>query len=112
MSGGRNARIILIREYVHSMRERIAVLRGRSDGGQHALATAYQEIETAHEELTVADEELRAQADALEALRASTADELRHYRRLFDEAPDGYVVTDAHGVVLEANRTIAAALHV
>ena len=113
MTGGNDARIIQIRDYVTSMRQRIATLRtGAEDRSPHALATAFQEIETAHEELTVADEELRMQAEALESLRAGFSDELRHYRRLFEEAPDGYVVTDGHGIILEANRTLATALHV
>jgi PAS domain S-box-containing protein len=38
--------------------------------------------------------------------------DLRHYRELFDGSPDGYVLTDAHGAILEGNRTLAAMLGV
>jgi PAS domain S-box-containing protein len=35
-----------------------------------------------------------------------------HYRALFDFAPDGYLATDGHGKILEANRVAGALLHV
>jgi PAS domain S-box-containing protein len=35
-----------------------------------------------------------------------------HYRALFDFAPDGYLATDGHGKILEANRAAGALLHV
>ena len=38
--------------------------------------------------------------------------DLRHYRELFDGSPDGYALTDGHGVILEGNRTLAAMLGV
>jgi two-component system, NarL family, sensor histidine kinase UhpB len=38
--------------------------------------------------------------------------EVAHYRALFDFAPDGYLATDGHGRILEANRAAGALLHV
>jgi PAS domain S-box-containing protein len=34
-------------------------------------------------------------------------DSARHYRRLFEQAPDGYLATDASGTIREANRAAA-----
>lgn len=115
--GGTEARgkLVLIREYVASMRERSAALRSRiRDGsrGETATAEVLEELETAHEELAVADEELHLQRAALENIRHGLSSELRHFRDLFDHAPDGYVETDAHGVVRAVNQTIAVQLGV
>jgi PAS domain S-box-containing protein len=65
---------------------------------------ALQELDTAHEELRVAEEELHSQADELTASHTELAFERSRYRELFDAAPEPYLTTDAHGVILEANR--------
>ena len=67
----------------------IASLREQLDG-----------IEVAYEELEQQSEELDTTREALEHQR-------HRYRHLFDEAPFGYLVTDVHGVVEEANRVAA-----
>ncbi len=63
--------------------------------------------QTTIEELNVAEEELRQQNEEL--VQASTAleSERRRYHELFDFAPDCYLVTDAHGVIREANLAAA-----
>jgi PAS domain S-box-containing protein len=66
----------------------------------------------AMEELTCALEELRAANEELVAARQATDSEQRRYRELFDLAPDGYLVTDIHGVIQEANRAAVALLNV
>ncbi len=110
-------RLLLIREYVSTMRQRSQALRGRAlgsaPGDQIAAAEACQELETAHEELAVADEELRAQSlRSSNGSRQELAGEVRRFRDLFDHAPDGYVETDTRAVVRLANRTIAARLNI
>ncbi|ELS30725.1 MULTISPECIES: PAS domain S-box protein [Pseudanabaena] len=47
---------------------------------------------------------LRASLIELEVHQQSIAGELDRYRELFDFAPDGYFVTNAHGDITEANR--------
>jgi PAS domain-containing protein len=67
---------------------------------QDALASldrSVEELQVASEELQVRNEELRLALTELEAER-------RRYRDLFDLAADGYLVTDAREVVVEANR--------
>ena len=64
---------------------------------------ALTEVEVALEELRVADERLREQN--MELLRAHTRidAERERYARLFDEAPEGYFVTDGFGVITQVN---------
>src|SRR5215218_7943387 len=57
-------------------------------------------LEVAYEELEQQNEELDTTREALERQR-------HRYRHLFEEAPFGYLVTDVHGVVEEANRVAA-----
>jgi PAS domain S-box-containing protein len=80
-----------------------------SDTGKLVLQ-ALEEVRTTPEELQVAEEELREQNEELLAARAELDDERRKYQELFDSAPDGYLVTDGNGKILEANRAIALML--
>lgn len=57
------------------------------------------------EELGAIVAELHAQNEEIAAGRSSIESERARYRSLFDAVPDGYVVTDATGVISEANRT-------
>ena len=66
----------------------------------------------AFEELQVAQEELRVQNDALAAADAAADLERERYRDLFEHAPSGYLVTDADGVVCQANRAAGDLLNV
>jgi PAS domain S-box-containing protein len=62
------------------------------------LAVAYEEMDQQTEELETAREELERQ---------------RHrYMSLFEDAPFGYLVTDAHGVIENANRAAANLLNI
>jgi len=69
-------------------------------------------LQTALEELYVAEEELRQQNEKLISARHNIEQERQRYQELFEFAPDGYVVTDIHGVVWEANRVAANLLNV
>lgn len=66
---------------------------------------ALEELSAALEELEVAAEEIHAQNEALAAAQLQIDLEAARFRDLFDLAPDGYVVTDTSGVVVEANRS-------
>src|SRR5215210_2283413 len=65
-----------------------------------ALQESLQELDVAEAELAQQNEELVAAREALEIER-------HRYRELFDEAPFAYLVTDAVGVVEEANLAAA-----
>jgi PAS domain S-box-containing protein len=68
------------------------------------LSEMLQELSSAVEELEVSTEEIRAQNEALEAAQARIDVEVQRYHELFDGAPDGYLVTDENGIILESNR--------
>src|SRR5215208_1717478 len=91
-----------------AVRARVAGLaeRAQSDAvpAPHALESI-QELQSVVEELQVAEEELRLQNEEIEVARESAELERARYEDLFQNAPDGYVVTDASGTVHEANRT-------
>ncbi|MEH1965580.1 PAS domain S-box protein [Nostoc sp.] len=73
---------------------------------------ANQELQQALEELQVVEEELREQNEELAAARELVELERQRYQNLFEFAPDGYLVTDAAGVIQEANRAAATLLAV
>ncbi|HKU44435.1 MAG TPA: PAS domain-containing sensor histidine kinase [Polyangiales bacterium] len=68
------------------------------------MSLALQELDVAHEELRVVEEELHSQAEALNTAYSTLEVERQRYRELFESAPAAYLVTDADGVVVEANR--------
>jgi PAS domain S-box-containing protein len=73
---------------------------------------AAAEVHTHTEQLRVAEEELRQRHGELEAVRASLEAERARYGDLFEFAPVAYLVTDANGTIMEANRPAAAMLNV
>lgn len=75
-------------------------------------AQAFEELSTALEELHVAEEELRAQNEQLIIAHQQIEKERQRYQELFDLAPDGYIVTDADGKILEANSSASTLLNI
>ncbi|MGH7999637.1 MAG: PAS domain-containing sensor histidine kinase [Brasilonema sp.] len=73
---------------------------------------ALEELRTALEELRVAEEELREQNDHLTVANQQIAVERQRYQELFDFAPDGYLVTNIEGKILEANHAAAQLLNI
>jgi PAS domain S-box-containing protein len=65
------------------------------------LAVVNEELQKTLEELRVAEEELRQQNQRLKSER-------QRYQGLFNFAPDGCLITDAVGIIQEANEAIAA----
>lgn len=76
------------------------------------LIEAFEQLQATFEELRVAQEELRQQNDELIAAQDQLEQEQQRYRDLFEFAPDGYLVTDQDGVILEANRAATKLLGV
>jgi PAS domain S-box-containing protein len=69
------------------------------------LSVANEELQTTLEELGAVEEELNQQNQQLKSER-------QRYQDLFNFAPDGYLVTDPFGKIIEANREIALLLAV
>jgi diguanylate cyclase (GGDEF)-like protein/PAS domain S-box-containing protein len=83
----------------------------RSSDGTHAIAeTSFAEISTVVDEMTAISEHLQEENDRLTNDLSTTEAALRRYRDLFHLAPAGQLVTDADGMILEANHASAALL--
>jgi PAS domain S-box-containing protein len=100
-------------EKIDALRSRIESLRLQVD--EHALldrAGALEQLQQSLAELQTAHEELRVQGEELGVTRQQLETERQRYRDLFEYAPEGYIVTDAEGVIRDANRAIAEMLGV
>ena len=73
--------------------------------------TTRHELQKTLEELRIAEVELRAQSESLQRAHNEIEVEHERFRRLFDEAPDGYIVTDSAGVVQDVNQAAALMLN-
>ncbi|MEW5861321.1 MAG: GAF domain-containing protein [Cyanobacteriota bacterium] len=76
------------------------------------LVESWEEHDQTLEELQVALEELRSQNEELIASRQAVEAQRQHYQDLFELAPDGYLVTNSDGVILEANQAAAHLLKI
>ena len=115
---------------VEDLRRENAMLRGRAEDcrsqSQEActetlaqvqmyaeeLTAANEELRLANEELEEANETLNVRNDELITARKIAEDERERYYDLFDAAPEGYLVTDGRGTILEANHAAAVLLDV
>ncbi|MFW6115600.1 MAG: PAS domain S-box protein [Chloroflexota bacterium] len=81
-------------------------------GGSHKVEVEKRTVELVetHEGVRGTEEEVRRQNEELRAAREALEAEHRRYEELFEFAPDGYVVTDAKGIIKEANRAAAELL--
>ncbi|MEA5503503.1 ATP-binding protein [Halotia wernerae UHCC 0503] len=96
-------------QQIEKLRSRVTILlqcaATETNSPQNPTAEAFEELQIALEELKIACEEL-------EATRAIVEKERQRYQELFDFAPDGYLMTDIYGNILEANRAAALLLNI
>jgi PAS domain S-box-containing protein len=71
---------------------------------RYVLEESLLDLMIGFEELQVAEEESFSQS---EEVLSAEREEAHHFRDLFEAAPDGYIVTDAKGLILRANRAAA-----
>jgi PAS domain S-box-containing protein len=83
---------------------RLQAEAGLSGARHPILQEALNSLDQSIEELQVASEELQVKNEELLLALRDLEDERQRYRDLFDLAADGYLVTDAGDVVVEANR--------
>ena len=81
---------------------------GAVGAGEDLLSATLHELSTSVEELRAASEANREYSNELSAAREALAAERTAFQMLFEYAPDGYLVTDAAGLVLRANRMSGA----
>jgi PAS domain S-box-containing protein len=96
-----------IEHQIEGVQQRLDVLRQSAENAsipsQSLLVEAIAELGTTLEELQVTTEELSEQNMELLATRQELETERQRYQALFELAPDAYLVTDAKGVIQEAN---------
>lgn len=79
---------------------------------QQEDATAWAEIEAVLEDLHVICEEMQTSLEAVAVIEQQLLQQNQHYRDLFQTSPIAYLLTDADGVILEANQATAQMLNV
>ncbi|SPF40535.1 PAS/PAC sensor hybrid histidine kinase (fragment) [Candidatus Desulfosporosinus infrequens] len=72
----------------------------------------FSELNSALHELQTTAVELLEQNEEMVASRLTLEEENRRYQELFDFAPDGYLVTDTEGIILDANSAASNLLNV
>lgn len=88
-------------EQIEHLQSRLGALIDSRGLDDEARAVALETLE----ELTVVVEELHAQSSELLTSHSDLERQHDRYRELFDNAPAGYLVTDAQGIVSEVNAT-------
>ncbi|MBD2778463.1 ATP-binding protein [Iningainema tapete] len=113
---------------IEALRERFASGQKRTEESplvQQLLTEAFSKLSIALEELEIAQEELAIQNEELVELnqeltiqnqeldiaRQIALAEHQRYQDLFEQAPDGYLVTDTQGKIQQANRAAATLLN-
>ncbi len=102
-------------QHIEAMHKRLEIVyhnRSSVQPSLEMLPVALMDLGTISEELQVASEELRQQSKALAVAQAEVEAERLHYKELFDFAPYPYLVTDAHGIIQEANHAAAMLLKI
>ena len=94
---------------VDALSRRLTALTDRILGATGSLpapvvAEVVQELAAAVEEFEVSAQEIHFQNEALIEAKRQLDLESARYRELFDLAPDGYLVTNTSGVILESNQ--------
>jgi PAS domain S-box-containing protein len=101
---------------IQAFRQRLEELQRRAEQNPATvgavLPETLTELQSSLEELQVVEEELHQQSEELIASRRHLEAEHQRYRDLFEFAPDGYLVTDAHGIIKDANRAAMVLLQV
>ena len=85
----------------------VEVLSSGTTNANPQLRSAVAELHAALEELRVAGEEMRQQNDHLQETHYALEAQRARYQELFEFAPGGYLVTDAEGIIEEANTAAA-----
>ena len=75
------------------------------------LCEVTEQIVVALEELQIALEAIYVQQEKIQETQQKVQAERQRYLELFDYAPDGYLITDQSGTILEANRTASEMLN-
>lgn len=95
-----------LRKHIISARRTLRSASDRSGGARpnHAEAATVEELSCMIEELQATGNELRSAYEELSHARDALEAERRRYHDLFEFAPDGYLVLNPAGGIIEANQ--------
>jgi PAS domain S-box-containing protein len=96
-------------QQIETLRSRVTKLLQSPVSDQYSQKELTTE---AFEELQIALEELKTASEELQATRIAVEKERQRYQELFDFAPDGYLVTDTYGTIIEANQASTILLNI
>ncbi len=96
-----------VRQHSQALQQKISAAASLSP---REIPPLLEEMIAVMEKLHHAEAELQQQHEELLSTRQVVEIERQRYQDLFEFAPDGYVVTDADGVIREANRATVALL--
>lgn len=96
-----------LHEKLDEFRQQIAT----SPPNDEWLKQVFDNLQDAVEEIEVADEALCQQNEQLIESIFTLKAEQRRYKEIFEFAPDGYLLTDASGIIQEANHAAAVLLN-
>jgi PAS domain S-box-containing protein len=94
-----------IRQHFQVIRQRLAALRGED-------TAAWEEIDASLEDLQVIHEQMQSNLEAIQIVEEEFLQQKQYYQDLFQFFPIASLVTDANGLILEANQAIAQLLNV
>ncbi len=97
-----------LREHIQIAQSRLEFMTQRVD----KFLLQPELLSTVMEELSITLEELHTQHEELLASRRAVEVEKQRYQELFEFAPDGYVLTNSQGTILQANYRAATLLNV
>lgn len=100
-----------LRQARDELEERVEARTHQLQESNEKLSQTIEALHQTVEELSAAQGELEAQNQALIEAQGTVDLERQRYRELFEHAPDGYLVTDPHGNILEANRAASVILN-
>lgn len=94
-----------IEQQFQLIRQQLAVLRGED-------VAAWGAVDAALEDLQVTCEQMQTSLDLREVAQEDLFQQKQYYQDLFQFFPIASLITDANGVILEANRAIAQLLNI
>mgnify|MGYP002777096542 CR=1 FL=1 len=101
------------RDYVETIHQQLATLEGNQtiESGQE-ISAALEEIQLIYEEMQTSLEAAEVLEQKLFQQNQQIVSEVHHYYNLFHSSLIADLVTDANGLILEANQAIATLLNV
>jgi PAS domain S-box-containing protein len=102
-----------LRHYIETLQQHIKALSSTdSDRPEDELMVALNGLELLCEEMATSEEAATVVEEELLQQNQQLTEKFEHYRTLFQTAPIAYLITDAKGLILEANQALATLLQI